>query len=143
MFTINSIAGRIAVAKCTGLVIAIVALLTLPLVPVETTIEFKIGFVLLIMLMSVMIGFIGVFDEHPMISVKMPWWIRGPLVGGFFLLLFVLLAGTSLEPFMKLEIIASLGFESPYWAVLDGVFIGGIIAFITTKIAGEGNLPIK
>jgi len=144
MFSKHSLAGRLAVSKTLGTFIGIIALLVLPLIPVETTLEFKIGFVLLIILMSTFIGLFGVFTHHPLFTGwKFTWWVRGPLVGAVFFLLLVLLAKDELGPFMSLDIVTWTGLTSPYWAILDGVILGGLIGYITTKISGEGPLPIE
>jgi hypothetical protein len=144
MFNKHSLAGRLAVSKAIGLIVGFLTLLILPLVPVETTLEFKLGFVLLIVMMSVMIGFFGIFTHHPLFtSWKLNWWTRGPLVGILFFLILVLLAKDELGPFMSLDIVAWTGLTSPYWAILDGAILGGFIGYITTKICGEGNLPLE
>ena len=143
MFKKQSITGRVAVSKTIGFVAGILVLLTLPLVPVATSLEFKIGFVLLIILMSVTIGLLGVYTQHPVFSgLKLTWWVRGPMVGAVFFLLLVLLAKDELGPFMSLDIVAWTGLTSPYWAVLDGIILGGLIGYVTTKVNGEGALPI-
>jgi len=144
MFNKHSISGRLFVSKTIGLIIGVLVLLVLPFIPVETSLEFKIGFLLLMVSMSAMIGFVGIFDRHPMFpSIPMPWWLRGPTIGIVFILILVLLAKDELGPFMSLDIVAWTGLTSPYWALIDGAFLGGLIGYLTTKICGEGNLPIK
>lgn len=144
MFSKHSITGRIFVAKMIGLLIGGLAILLLPIISVETSLEFKIGFLLLTVTMGAMIGFIGMYEHHPLFpSIKMPWWLRGSTVGVLFFLILVLLAKDSLVPFMSLDIVTWTGLTSPYWALIDGAFLGGIIGYITTKICGEGNLPIE
>ena len=144
MINKHSIAGRLVVSKTIGFIIGVLAIFTLLLISIETTLEFKLGFVLLIMMMSVMIGLLGVFSEHPMFpGFKLRWWSRGPVVGISFFLILVLFAQDELGPFMSLDIVASMGLTSPYWALLDGAALGGLIGYITTKVCGEGNLPLK
>lgn len=144
MFNKHSVAGRVAVGKTVGLTVGLLAVLLMPIIPVETALEFKIGFVLLMVMMGAMIGLVGVFTAHPIIpSFKMRWWTRGPLIGAFFFLILVLLAKDELEPFMSLDIVAWTGLTSPYWAILDGIFLGGLIGYIATKISGEGDLPLQ
>jgi len=144
MFNKHSIAGRVAIAKMLGFIVGALALLILPLVPVATTFEFKIGFVMLIMMMSVMIGLLGVFAHHPLFpGWKLTWWLRGPMVGVLFFLILVLLAKDELGPFMSLDIVAWTGLTSPYWALIDGALLGGLIGYITTRICGEGEMPVE
>lgn len=144
MFQKHSIAGRVVVSKLIGFIIGGFVLLLLPLVPVATSFEFKIGFVLLIVMMSVVIGFFGIFTYHPIFtSWRMRWWFRGPLVGVVFFLILVLLAKDALIPFMSLDIVTWIGLTSPYWALLDGALLGGLVGYITTKVCGEGDLPVR
>ena len=94
--------------------------------------------------MGAMIGFIGMFERHPLFpSIAMPWWLRGSSVGILFFLILVLLAKDQMAPFMSLDIVAWTGFTSPYWALIDGAILGGIMGYITIKICGEGDLLVK
>lgn len=143
MFNTRSIAGRIAVAKVTGLVIGSFTILLLSLFSAETSFEFKMGILLLIVTMSVMIGFVGMFERHPVFPrLVMHWWLRGPSMGIFFFLILVLLTKPELTAIMSLDILAWSGLTSPYWILIDGAILGGLIGYITTKICGEGNLPL-
>jgi hypothetical protein len=95
-------------------------------------------------MMGAMIGLVGMFTQHPLFpSIKMRWWLRGPSFGVFFFLILVLLAKDSLLPLMSLDIVIWMGLTSPYWVLLDGAFLGGLMGYLTTKICGEGNLPIQ
>ena len=144
MFQTHSITGRIFVGEIVGLVVGSLALLTMPLVSVETSLEFKIGFLLLVVTMGAMIGFMGMYERHPLFpSIIMPWWLRGPSIGILFFLILVLLAKDELLPFMSTDLVTWTGMTSPYWALIDGAFLGGLIGYITTKVCGEGNLPIQ
>lgn len=130
-------------SKTLGFIVGVVILILLPLIPFETTLEFKIGFILLIMMMSVTIGLLGVFAHPPMFpGWKFNWWTRGPLVGIFFFLILVLFAKDELGLFMSLDIVNWTGLTSPYWALIDGALLGGLIDYVTTKVCGEGNLPV-
>jgi hypothetical protein len=143
MFNKHSITGRVFVGELTGLGIGLLALFALPLLSVGTTIEFNLGFLLLMVTMGAMIGFIGMFTRHPLFPMMaMSWWLRGTSVGILFFLILVLLAKDQLTPLMSLDIVAWTGMTSPYWVIVDGAFLGGLIGYIATKICGEGNLPI-
>jgi hypothetical protein len=144
MFKKQSLTGRIFVGKVLGFFTGVLALLILPLIPIETGLEFKIGFILLLTTMGTMIGMIGVYTHHPVFpGMRLHWWLRGPVVGILFFLILVLLAKDELMPFMSLDVITWTGLTSPYWALIDGAFLGGIIGYFSTKIAGEGNIPIE
>jgi hypothetical protein len=143
MFNKRSITGRILVGEITGLIIGALALITLPFIAMETPLEYNIGFLLLMVTMGAMIGLIGMYTHHPVFpTLTMKWWLRGTSVGILFFLILALLAKDQLTPLMSLDIVAWTGLTSPYWVLLDGAFLGGLIGYITTKICGEGNLPI-
>jgi hypothetical protein len=143
MFSIHSVSGRIAVGKLTGFLVGVTGFLLLPQFLADITLEFRLGFLLLMITMGAMIGFVGIYTRHPVFSaLAIPWWLRGSAVGLLFFLIFVLFAKDQLAPLMSLDIIILSGLESPYWILIDGMLIGGLIEYITTKICGEGNLPI-
>jgi hypothetical protein len=144
MFSTHSITGRIVVGKITGFTIGTLALVLLPLISIDTSLEFRIGFLLLMVMMGAMIGLVGIFTQHPLFPfIAMPWWLRGPSIGILFFLILVLLAKDSLLSLMSLDIVMWMGLTSPYWALIDGAILGGLMGYLTTKICGEGNLPIK
>ena len=33
--------------------------------------------------MGGIIGIVGVLDTHPVLYIRLPWWVRGPSVGGW------------------------------------------------------------
>ena len=86
----------------------------------------------------------GIFDHHPVFNFKMPWWFRGPIAGASFMLMYVLFTYDTLIVIIQSPLFAWMGLTSPFWAIIDGIIIGGIMGFVETKIAGEGkNLPIS
>lgn len=95
-------------------------------------------------LMGVMTGFMGIFDRHPALDFTMSWWLRGGIVGFSFMLMYVLFTYETLELIMQSSLVSWMGFVSPFWALLDGIFIGAVMGLIETKFAGEGpSLPVK
>jgi hypothetical protein len=119
-------------------------MLFLPMFNIPMLSMFGLGTLLMFVLMGAMTGFMGIFDRHPMLDFKMPWWIRGTLIGGFFMLMYVLFTYETLELVMQSSLVSWMGLTSPFWALLDGIFIGGLMGLLETKWAGEGeNLPVK
>ena len=118
-------------------------LILLPMFDFPVLSFFGLGTLLMFILMGAMIGFVGQFDRHPMFNFAMPWYVRGSSVGFVFMLMYVLLSHGSLEVVMESTLISWTGLESPFWALLDGIFIGLIMAYTETKLCGEGNtLPL-
>ncbi len=144
MIHMHSISGRLVVGKTIGLILGILVMLMLPLFNIPIMSMFGFGTLVMFMLMGVLTAFMGIFDRHPMFDIKMPWWIRGPVVGATFMLMYVLFTYDMMLPMMDSELITWTGLSSPFWAILDGVWIGALMGFLETKLAGEGpKLPLK
>lgn len=144
MFKTRSISGRIAIGKIIGALVGIAVMLFLPSFDMAIFSMFGLGTLVMFVLMGATTGFMGIFDRHPMLEFKMPWWIRGTLVGATFMLMYVLFTYETLELVMESTLVSWMGLTSPFWALLDGIFIGGFMGFVETKFAGEGSkLPLK
>jgi hypothetical protein len=144
MFKLHSITGRIAIGKIIGLIVGLIVMLLLPSFSIPVFSMFGLGTLIMFVLMGVVTGFMGVFDRHPALDFKMPWWFRGALVGASFMLMYILFTYETLELVMQSSLVSWMGFTSPFWALLDGIFIGGMMGLIETKLAGEGpKLPLK
>jgi hypothetical protein len=143
MFSIHSIFGRVAISKSIGAVLGGVAFFGLPLLGAESSTLFNLGIWLLTILMGAMIGFIGIMTVHPLFNFRLPFYVRGAVVGASFFLLLPLLAMDQMNAFMQLEIVQWFGLVSPWWVVLEGAVWGIILSGITTAICGEGDLPVS
>lgn len=144
MITMQSIAARVMIGKIIGLVVGLIYMAVLPLFNIPMLSMFGLGSILMFMLMGVMTGFMGIFDRHPLFNFSMPWWIRGSVVGGSFMLMYILFTYETLEVMIQSPLISWTTLSSPFWALLDGVFVGMIMGYIETRIAGEGEaLPAK
>ena len=143
-FELQSVAGRIVIGKLIGLFIGLFCLAVLPGFGFPVLSYFGLGTTLMFMLMGVMIGFMGQFDRHPALDFRMPWYVRGPMVGGAFMLMYVLLAYPAIAFILQSSFVSWMGLSSPFWALLDGLFIGALMAYAETRICGDGpNLPLK
>lgn len=136
----KSITNRVIIGKTIGFLIgALVLSLSLYLGYTEN-IQFLVGLWLFYILMGAFTGLFGIYTEHPVLKFKLPFYIRGPLIGIIMHLMLVLLAYEELS-----LMIANMNCNiSPFWALIDGAILGLIMGYIETKYAGEGKkLPIK
>jgi len=144
MFKKHSIAGRVSSGMIVGLVIGIVMMLILPIFGFQGVSPFSLGTLIMFFLMGALTGFIGIFSRHPVFDFKMSWWFSGPLVGVVFMTMYSLLTFDTLESFMQSSLFSQIGFHSPFWAILDGIWIGALMSYIEMKVAGKGEkLPAK
>ena len=88
MFKLHSVTGRIAIGKMIGLVVGLLVMVLLPTFDMQVLSMFGIGTLLMFVLMGVMTGFVGQFDRHPALDFSMKWWVRGPIIGAMFMLMY-------------------------------------------------------
>ena len=143
LFRKNSVAGRIFIAKSIGFLLGGAAFILLQAFQAETTMKFEFGIWLTFILMSLMIALVGILDRHPVFNFRMAFWFRGAVVGGAFFLLLVLVGFEQVQSLLTLDVVAWTGLTSPWWILIDGIFYGIIIAWITTWFGGEGDLPVR
>jgi len=138
MFKNPSLIMRITYGKTLGFVLAGGMFLLFPNIIPEMTTAYKWGFVFYYTVIGAMIGLTGVMTYVPMIEIPLPWWFRGPWIGGWM--------GFILMLFIYDEIGAMLiGFfgdgtflSSPLWLIVDAALFGLLTDFVCTKFAGEG-----
>ncbi len=143
-FQLKSLTGRMFIGQVIGFITGVVFILLMPTFGFPLFSTFGGGALLMFVLMGMFIGLMGIFDRHPVLDFKMKWYIRGAIAGFLFMFMLVLLSYESLEVIMQSTLISWTGLTSPYWAVLDGIIIGLVMAYLETKFAGEGSeLPLK
>ena len=139
MFEKPSLMARVAVGKSIGLVFGVIAYILLPIIVPETTLAFRLGVAFWLILMGGFVGLIGVMTYHPVLHMPLPWWFRGPLVGGFMMFNLWLVAGGQLDAVAVAMFGADSVFSSGAWSIVDGLVIGLIMAWLATMIGGEGK----
>ena len=140
----KSIMGRIAVGKVVGLVVGAICLFFLPWFGFEPLSMFGLGTLIMFVLMGATIGMMGIFTRCPVSGFPLSWWLRGPLVGLAFMLMYILLSYDDIITVLQSSMLIWTGMQSPFWALLDGAFIGAVMGYLCTKISGEGpDLPAQ
>ncbi|MBU1292453.1 hypothetical protein KJ819_00100 [Patescibacteria group bacterium] len=143
MFHRHSVAGRVSIGISSGLVVGVLAIVSLPLFGFPLFSMFGFGTLLMFVFMGILIGFLGLFSRHPLLNFSMPWWVRGLMVGFMLTLMYILLSYGSLVVIMQSALVSWMGFSSPFWVLLDGMTLGVIISALETRFAGEGEeLPL-
>lgn len=143
MFKKPSLMLRIAIGKAVGLAFGLIAFFTLPLALPDADLLLRWGVLLWYGTLGGIVGLFGVFDRHPLLNMPLPWWVRGPVIGGWmnFVLVFFTydtmaraMAHVSTKAFGDASVIAS-----PFWLVGEGAMIGLLIAYVATRYGGEGK----
>lgn len=138
----HSVTNRIIIGKLIGFVAGVLTWLILSLMGATLDLKFGLGLVLFYILTGAIIGFMGMFERHPVLKFKTPWWLHGITMG---LAMHLILILVSYDQFaLMMQEMGIWGMVSPWWALIDGAILGLIMAFAATKFAGEGKkLPLE
>ena len=137
-----SLVRRVGMAKTVGLVIGVIAFVTIPRIWPEESEWFRWGLLLWYAMFGAVIGMFGLVDVHPVFKFRMPFWFRGILFGAWLNLVLVVLMHDKLIQLMATLPAPWSFFESPFWFVADGAIAGLLIDWIATRFGGEGRAVI-
>lgn len=133
-----SLVARIATGKLIGLVIGAVAFFLLPAWGAED-LFFRFGMWAWIITTGAVIGMFGVMTEVPVFNWPMKWWVRGPVVGSWMMLVLWLVAREPMNAIAASFFGEGSIFASGAWSIVDGIVLGLLIAGIATWFGGEGK----
>lgn len=132
---------RIGVGKALGLIVGLIGFFVLPLMVEQVATSFRVGVLFWYITLGALIGMFGVFAYHPILKMKMPWWLRGAVLGGWMNFVLVLVA---YPVFVKIGLDmfgAASVWSSPWWMVLEGCVLGLLMDLLLTTWFGEGWKP--
>lgn len=137
-----SLMTRIAVGKALGFAVGLAGLLTFPYVMADVGWLARIGILLWYTTLGGIIGLAGVVTWHPVLKVRLPWWVRGPVLGGWMNFVLVFFA----YDFMEAILINLFGYgsplASPWWFAAEGAVVGFVIGGAATLFGGEGKATV-
>lgn len=137
----KSVTNRIIIGKSIGFIAGLLAFFILPALGVDLDLKFGLGLIVFYTILGVLTAFGGTMNHHPLFKFPLNWWLRGSIFGLIMHVMLVLIAYDQIAIIIQSMNIG--GMVSPWWALLDGVILGLIMAFTETKFAGEGNIPTK
>ena len=138
MFEKPSLMLRITIGKSIGFIFGLVAFFVLPMMGAPD-LMFRLGFALWLIITGAMIGLMGVVTYHPLLHIPLPWWVRGPLIGMSTMLTLWLVAHERIDAIVINMFGPDTILSSGAWIIVDGLFIGLVMAWLATMLAGEGR----
>jgi len=142
MFRNPSLTTRIAIGKLVGFVLGLSAFVFVPYFLPEARPMFIWGFFLWYIIFGAVIGVFGVMTHIPILNLKMPWWFRGPYIGGWLNFAIALFVYEDLSIMMSAMFGDNGVLASPFWLVLEGCIVGLLIDYLATRFGGEGAATV-
>ena len=143
MFENPSLVTRIAIGKLIGFALGLIGLVVIPLLWPDSSWMERIGFLCWYTTVGAFVGMVGVFTQHPVLKLPMPWWFRSAIVGAWMNFVLTLFIHERLAT-MMLQLMGADGFFlSPFWFVLEGAIVGLLIGYFATRFGGEGSATLQ
>jgi len=137
-----SLMTRIALGKVMGFGIGLIGFLSLPAVYPDADPFLRWGILLWYTTMGGLIGLAGVVTWHPLLDMRLPWWVRGPALGGWLNFVLVFFAHRQMSAVLQSMFGANGMLQSPFWFVAEGALVGLLIGYLATRFGGEGRAAL-
>ena len=134
----KSIIYRVGTGKALGFVIGLVGFYFLPAFIDEPSLMLRIGILLWYPTIGAVVGMFGIFSYHPVLNFRLPWWLRGFIVGAWFNFVLTLFAYQQICTISMAIFGEYSAYISPFWMVLEGGIIGLLMDYLLTRWFGEG-----
>lgn len=135
MFRKPSLLTRISVAKLVGFAFGLAGFFMLPAFGVDD-LKLRLGVLFWYTTVGALIGLAGVMTFHPILRMRMPWWLIGPGLGAWMNFVLILIAWNVIAPLTAEA--AFFGLTSPWWVLAEGAIVGFVIGGGATYFGGEG-----
>ena len=137
-----SLMTRIAIGKAIGFGVGLIGFLTLPAVYPGADPFLSWGILLWYTTMGGLIGLAGVITWHPLLDIRLPWWVRGPTLGAWLNFVLVFFAHNQMNAVLVSLFGADGVLQSPFWFVAEGALVGLLIGYLATRFGGEGRAAL-
>lgn len=143
MFGNPSLVTRVAVGKGIGFAFGLAGFLLVPYIFADAGWLLRWGILLWYTTLGAIVGFVGVFDYHPVLRLPLPWWFRAPLIGAWMNFVLTFFVYDQFETMLIALFGAESLLRSPFWFVAEGALVGLIIGYFATRFGGEGAATVQ
>ncbi|MEM6676504.1 MAG: hypothetical protein AAF675_01400 [Pseudomonadota bacterium] len=130
---------RLAVAKMAGLMIGLVGFVLIPVIAPGASDVARWGVLFWYPTMGAVIAMLEVLENEGALPWRVPWWVRGALVGAWFNLLIAMLGDAFMREFLESLFGADSALATPFLFVPEGAVAGAIIGYLVMRFGGEGR----
>lgn len=138
MISQRNLTYRIGAGKGIGLLIGLMAFISVPYFLSDVPNSFRWAVLLWYPTLGAMVGVFGIYSSHPVLSFKLPWWVRGALIGAWMNFLLTLFMLNEMSAMVAAVMGEYSRYASPYFMVLEGALVGLLIDYILTRVFGDG-----
>lgn len=136
----KSVTRRVLIGVLIGLIVSVIYILVFKFQGgYDVFSRLSFGTILIFVIMGALTGFAGMYTKHPVFGFKLTWYIRGAFIGTLVALAFIFLSYEEFKSVIESPLISWTGIESPFWALIDGAFVGMFMGYMETKMVGEGK----
>jgi hypothetical protein len=129
----------IALGKLTGIAVGLAVFFALPAIIPDIESNVRWGFLFWYLTFGAIIGSWGVSPQPEFIPLRVPWWLRAPLIGAWMNFVLALFAyDVSFFTSSGLFVAPAGLFTSPAGFIVSGAIIGLLIGFVGTKWGRTG-----
>ena len=132
--------NRIAIGKTVGLAFGLIGFITIPVILWDVDMMLRFAFLLWYITIWAIVWVFWVMDKHPVLNIRLPFWVRWPIVWAWLNFILVLFIYDIFTIIVEGTIMAWL---SPYCLVVEWAIVWLIIDFIATKYAWEWKKLLK
>ncbi len=137
----TKLARRMAIAKSLGFIVGLIGFLVSGYIFKEMSLMIRLGILFWYTTLWGIVWLFWFLNRHPAFqSWKFPCWFRWIFIWGWMNFVLALFAHDSMLVMMKWTF---LEWWSPFWIILEWMFIWVIIEFFATKFGWEGKELLK
>lgn len=129
----------VAIGKLIGFLVGLAGFFMLPELLPDAPARLHWGILLWYVTFGAVVGAFGTSPQPEFIPVRLPWWLRAPLIGAWLDFVLTFFAWDQ----MKSLLVAFYGgtgpLTSPWWFALEGAIIGLLIGYVATKLGKSGQ----
>jgi hypothetical protein len=128
---------RVLYGKIVGLIIGIIALISMVYLLPETGWTIRIATMLYYTTIGAVVGMVCIDIDHPVLGIEFKWWVTSIITGAWMNFNLVLFFLDEYEAMLSQSPGFLSNFSSPVWLVLDGAIAGLIIGVVVHRKVGE------
>ncbi|NKF49411.1 hypothetical protein G3R49_02290 [Shewanella sp. WXL01] len=133
MLDMQSVFKRCAVGKAIGFVLGLTGFFLLTVMQADIDTRFQWAILLWYTSFGGIIGLASIFDYHPLLNIKLPWYLVSGIMGLWLNFVLTLFIYEQMQQLMYAMFSTDGLLSSPYWFAAEGLILGIFIGYFAQK----------